>query len=79
VGGGQSVVGFPKFGTIGVGFKVEDYDWNTNLPFRCQTQAIWDHIKENKGTAEATDEECQKAIDLICEAASADRGESRDL
>lgn len=34
----QAIVGFPKFGTIGIGFQVEDYDWNTNLPFSCEPQ-----------------------------------------
>ena len=29
----QAMLGFPKFGTIGIGFAIEE-DWNTNLPFR---------------------------------------------
>lgn len=28
----QYIKAFPKFGTIGIGFSIED-DWNTNLPY----------------------------------------------
>ena len=42
----QAVVGFPKFGTIGIGFAVED-DWNTNLPYTCQTIEIVSHLWHN--------------------------------
>lgn len=42
----QSVVGFPKFGTIGIGFAVEE-DWNTNLPYTCETIEIVSHIWHN--------------------------------
>jgi len=35
----QAVVGFPKFGTIGIGFAKED-DWNTNLPYTCDTDTV---------------------------------------
>ena len=78
VGGGQAIVGFPKFSTVGVGFAVEG-DWNTNLPFRCHTDDIWHHIKHNRGAATATDDEIKRAIDMVCEAASLDRGQPRDM
>jgi hypothetical protein len=42
----QAVVGFPKFGTVGIGFAAET-DWNTNLPYRCQTIEIVSHIWHN--------------------------------
>lgn len=42
----QAVVGFPKFSTIGIGFAVEA-DWNTNLPYMCQTIEIVSHIWHN--------------------------------
>lgn len=45
---GQAIVGFPKFSTIGIGFAVET-DWNTNLPYTCDAQEIYDHIKHNAG------------------------------
>ena len=45
----QAVVGFPKFGTIGIGFAVEEEDWNTNLPYcaDCGADGIYEHIKDN--------------------------------
>jgi len=78
LGGGQAIVGFPKFSTVGIGFAQEE-DWNSNLPFRCSTATIWRHIAHNKGAATATDEECQKAIDMVAEAVVAERGGARDL
>lgn len=42
----QAVLGFPKFGTIGIGFAVED-DGNTNLPYTCETIDIVSHIWHN--------------------------------
>ena len=78
VGGGQAVLGFPKFGTIGVGFAVED-DWNTNLPYRCETDEIFEHIKHNRKPSTASDDEIKQAIELICEAAATDTGVERGL
>ena len=72
VGEHQAVVGFPKFGTIGVGFAVEE-DWNTNLPFTCSTDKIWKHIAHNKGDDAIPDEWCIEAIRLVQDAAAADR------
>ena len=74
LGGGQAIVGFPKFGTIGVGFATEE-DWNTNLPYTCTAEEIFAHIRHNKGVANATDEECVTAIRLIQFAAKTDRGD----
>jgi hypothetical protein len=75
VGEGQAIVGFPKFMTIGIGFAVED-DWNTNLPFTCEAEEIWKHIRHNKGNDSIPDEWCIEAIRLVQEAARNDRGES---
>src|SRR4029079_19214317 len=48
VGDGQAIVGFPKFGTGGIGFAREG-DWNTNLPYTQPAETIFDHISHNKG------------------------------
>lgn len=69
----QAMLGFPKFSTIGIGFAAEE-DWNTNLPYRCPPLDIWDHIKHNKGDESISDEDCIRAIALICEAAHQLRG-----
>jgi hypothetical protein len=64
----QEIVGFPKFMTIGIGFAKED-DWNTNLPYNCNTEEIFNHIKHNKRYASIPDETCIKAIKMIQKAA----------
>lgn len=64
----QAIVGFPKFMTIGIGFAVEE-DWNTNLPYICSAQEIYDHVKHNKGDDSISREDCIKAIEMIQEAA----------
>lgn len=69
----QAVVGFPKFFTTGIGFAVEDEDWNTNLPFTCDAVEIFNHIKDNKGDDAIADEDCIAAIRLIQEAIAADQ------
>lgn len=69
----QAVIGFPKFHTIGIGFAVEE-DWNTNLPFSCGTEEIYEHIEHNRGDASITREDCIAAIALIQERARRDRG-----
>src|ERR1039458_3804554 len=73
VGEHQAIVGFPKFSTVGIGFAVEE-DWNSNLPYRCDTDRIWNHIKHNKGSEDIPDEWCVEAIRLIQAAAHADKG-----
>jgi len=69
----QAVLGFPKFGTIGIGFAVEDEDWNLNLPYRCKADKIAAHIDRNrtKGLRRA---KVVEAIKLIQAQAHADRG-----
>lgn len=69
----QAVVGFPKFGTIGIGFAVEDADWNTNLPYTSATDRIAGHIAENKGDPAIADEDVRKAIELVQLAAATDK------
>jgi hypothetical protein len=65
----QSIIGFPKFSTIGIGFAVEN-DWNTNLPYTQDAEKIFNHIDHNKGDDNITDEDCITAIKLIQEAAT---------
>lgn len=64
VGRRQAIVGFPKFGTIGIGFQHEE-DWNTNLPYDCDAQKILDHIHHNKGDDSISDTDCIEAIKAI--------------
>jgi len=61
----QAVVGFPKFSTIGIGFAVEEEDWNTNLPYTCDTDQIFRHILDNKGDASIADEDVRTAIAMV--------------
>jgi hypothetical protein len=61
----QAILGFPKFGTIGIGFAKEEADWNTNLPWSCEAEEILSHIKENKGDDTIPDERCLAAIRLV--------------
>ena len=61
----QSLVAFPKFGTLGIGFAVEDDDWNTNLPYQCKTLEIYNHIKCNKKHKEISKADCLKAIQIL--------------
>jgi hypothetical protein len=70
----QAVLGFPKFFTIGIGFAVEDNDWNTNLPYTSSTEKIFNHIIKNKGDEAIPDEDVCEAIRLIQEAVREDRG-----
>lgn len=73
---GQSVVGFPKFGTIGVGFAIEDADWNTNLPYTCSAEQIQQHIMHNAGDPAIRAAMVVAAITLIQQAATEDREEA---
>lgn len=70
--GSQAILGFPKFVTIGIGFAAEE-DWNTNLPYACETEEIFQHIKHNKGDDDIADDDVRAAIALVQEAARADR------
>ena len=72
----QSIVGFPKFLTIGIGFMVEAEDWNTNLPFTSPTSEILNHIWVNRGKGNDSNEfkaRCLRAIRLIQRAVRKDR------
>lgn len=60
----QAIVAFPKFLTMGIGFQKEA-DWNTNLPYSCDAEKIFDHIKHNKGSKKIKDEDCITAINII--------------
>jgi hypothetical protein len=61
----QAVIAFPKFGTVGIGFAVEDEDWNTNLPYTCDAEQIYEHIAENKSDDSIDGEDCVRAIEMI--------------
>ncbi len=65
----QSILGFPKFTVIGIGFSQEE-DWNTNLPSSCGTKEIFNHIKHNKKYNEIKDNDVIKAIEMIRQAAN---------
>ena len=58
----QAIVAFNKFNTIGIGFQIEAKDWNTNLPFLCSAEEIYEHIKVNKGDKSIPKERCLLAI-----------------
>jgi hypothetical protein len=72
VADGQAIVGFPKFSTVGIGFAVEE-DWNTNLPYTCRAEEIYEHIEHNRGDDAITREDCLAAIQMIQQAVAADR------
>lgn len=61
----QAIVTFPKFMLFGIGFQVEDEDWNTNLPSSCDAEEIYEHIKKNKGDDSISREDCIEAIKMI--------------
>lgn len=63
----QAIVCFPKFGTFGIGFQIEE-DWNTNLPYLCDTEKIYNHIKHNKGDDKISDAVCVEAIKMLQDA-----------
>lgn len=60
----QSINLFPKFSTYGIGFAQEE-NWNTNLPYQCNTEKIYHHILENKKYDEISKKECIKAIEIL--------------
>lgn len=72
----QAIVGFPKFTTIGIGFAQEE-DWNTNLPYTCDTEKICNHIWHNHKYEEITREQTLEAIELIQNQARKDLATSR--
>jgi hypothetical protein len=68
----QAILGFPKFGGVGIGFAVEE-DWNSNLPYECDTEHIFKHIRHNKGDASISDDDVREAIRLVQEVIKADK------
>jgi hypothetical protein len=68
----QAIVAFPKFFTIGIGFAQEE-DWNTNLPYTCDTEEIYEHIEHNKGDDSISREDCIEAIRMVQAAAAAEK------
>lgn len=60
----QYLLAFPKFGTIGIGF-AQEKDWNCNLPYTCEKEEIYKHIKHNKEYKEIKKSEVIKAIELL--------------
>jgi hypothetical protein len=60
----QAIVGFPKFGTIGIGFENEE-DSNTNLPYNDTTFALFKHIKHNKHYRSIKDADVLRAIFMV--------------
>lgn len=63
----QGIICFPKFGTFGIGFQIEE-DWNTNLPYSCDTMEIYEHIKHNKGDDNIPDSVCIEAVKMLQDA-----------
>lgn len=63
----QAIVAFLKFGLIGIGFTIEEEDWNTNLPSQCSSEEIYQHIKCNKKYKQITKKMIIEAIDTIKE------------
>ena len=61
----QAIVCFPKFGTIGIAFQVEEDDWNTNLPHSCDAAKIYEHIRRNKGQRHIKASTCITAIRML--------------
>jgi hypothetical protein len=72
----QAVVGFSKFGTIGIGFQYEDEDWNSNLPYGTPAAAIFAHICHNLGKDTVPANEAVAAIELVRAAAIMDMKDS---
>lgn len=64
----QALLAFPKFGTIGIGFQKEE-DWNSNLPYSCEMEKIFQHIEHNRGEDNPSDDLCREAISLLQKAA----------
>lgn len=60
----QAIVAFPKFSMLGVGFAREK-DWNTNLPWSCGADEIYNHIAHNKGDKRLSRARCVAAIVLV--------------
>lgn len=72
----QAVIGFPKFGTIGVGFLRENDDWNSNLPYSSPVVMIADHIRRNRFVdgEDIPRANVERALTMIRDAVGEDRG-----
>jgi len=60
----QALVAFPKFRTLGIGFALES-DWNTNLPYDCEPEEIYKHIRCNRRYDGIKKSDCIKAIKIL--------------
>ena len=60
----QSIVAFPKFMTIGIGF-AQETNWNTNLPYSSNANTILNHIWENHKYNEIKKADALKAIRML--------------
>lgn len=69
----QALLGFPKFGVVGIGFAVEDEDWNTNLPSTTDAERILEHIWKNAGPTVTDKAVVLEAIKMIQRAVEEDR------
>ena len=63
----QSVIAFPKFSTMGIGFAIEE-DWNTNLPYQCKPIEIANHIWVNRKYKSITKKVLVEAIEILIKA-----------
>ena len=61
----QSIIAFPKFGLIGVGFAIEERSWNTNLPYQTDTERLYKHIRCNKKYRVITKQTCLEGLKLL--------------
>lgn len=60
----QYLKAFFKFGTIGIGFHIEE-DWNTNLPYTCEAEEIRKHIWHNRRYVAIKPKRTLRAIKMI--------------
>jgi hypothetical protein len=63
----QSLIAFPKYGSIGIGFAQES-DWNTNLPYQVEAERLYKHIRRNKKYRAITKQTCLEGLKLLQEA-----------
>ena len=61
----QALIAFPKFTTLGISFQKEENDWNCNLPYVCDENKIYEHIKCNKYYKEIKKKDCIEAIKIL--------------
>lgn len=61
----QYINAFPKFGQIGIGFAIENDDWNANLPAPMNAMSIAKHIQHNKKYKKITLQNIMEGIDKL--------------